>query len=71
MARIKEVAVKYALSAENIGHTVPGSLEIRVDGNVAVFADVSDLNGIWSGALERALHAETEERLVPDVLQRS
>jgi phosphoribosylformylglycinamidine synthase subunit PurL len=71
VARIKDVAVKYALSAENIGHTVPGSLEIRVDGNLAVSAGVSDLNGIWSGALEQALHADTEERLVPDVLQRS
>jgi phosphoribosylformylglycinamidine synthase len=69
--RIKEVAVKYALSAENIGSTVSGSLEIRVDGKLAVQASVSDLNGLWSVALERALHADTEERLVPGVLQRS
>ena len=71
VARIKEVAVKYALSAENIGHTVPGNLDIRVDGKLAVSAGLSDLNDVWSGALERALHADTEERLVPGVLQRS
>ncbi len=71
VARIKEVAVKYALSAENIGHTVPGNLEIGVDGKLAVSAGVSELNEVWSGALEQALHAETEERLVPGVLQRS
>ncbi len=69
--RIKEVAVKYALSAENIGHTAPSELEIRVDGKLGVSASVSELNGIWSSALERALHSETEEGLVPGVLQRS
>ncbi len=66
--RIKEVAVKYALSAENIGHTTPGNLEIRVDGKLAVSAEVSELNDVWSGALEQALHTDTEERLVPGVL---
>jgi phosphoribosylformylglycinamidine synthase len=71
VAGIKDVAVKYALSAENIGQTASGNLEIRVDGNLAVSAGVSELNGIWSGALEKALHADTEERLVPGVLQRS
>ena len=68
---IKVVAVKYGLSAEHIGHTAPDNLEIRVDGTVAVSASVSELERSWSGALERALHSETEERLVPDVLQRS
>jgi len=71
VARIKELAVKYALSAENIGSTVSDNLEVRVDGKLAVAASVSDLNEVWSGALEQALHAETEERLVPGLLQRS
>ena len=69
--RIKQIAVEYALSAENIGHTVPDKLEIRVDGKVTASADVSELSEVWAGALERALHADTEERLVPGVLQRS
>ncbi len=71
VTRIKDIAVKYALSAENIGQTVPGKVEIRVDGKAAVSASVSELNEIWAGALEQALHADTEERLVPDILQRS
>ena len=71
VARIKEVAVKYALSAENIGQTAPDNVEIQIDGKLAVSAGVSELNEIWSRALEQALHTETEERLVPDVLQRS
>jgi len=69
--RIKEMAVKYALSAEHIGHTAPGKLEVRVDGQLAAAESVSELNQVWSGALEKALHTETEEGLVPGVLQRS
>ena len=61
---IKQIAVKYALSAENIGSTVPDNLEIRVDGNVSASATVSDLKAEWAGALEKALHTETEEQLV-------
>jgi len=71
VGRIKQVAVQYALSAENIGSTAPDKLEIRVDGKLAASADVSELREIWSSALERALHADTEEQLVPGVLQRS
>jgi phosphoribosylformylglycinamidine synthase subunit PurL len=71
VARIKGVAVKYALSAEIIGQTAPNNVEIRIDGKTAVSASVSDLNGIWYSALEQALHTDTEERLVPGVLQRS
>ena len=33
VGRIQEVAVKYGLSAEHIGETVPDKLEIRVDGS--------------------------------------
>ncbi len=69
--RIKEVAVKYALSAEIIGNTAPDNLEIRVDGKVTAAASLSELHEAWSSALERALHADTEERLVPGVIQRS
>ncbi len=69
--RIKQIAVKYALSAEHIGRTVPGHVEIQVDGKLAVSAGVSELNEVWSRALEKALHAETEQGLVPGVLQRS
>jgi phosphoribosylformylglycinamidine synthase len=68
---IKQIAVKYGLSADAIGETVPDKLEIRVAGNVAAAASVSELRDAWAGALAKALHVETEERLVPATLQRS
>ena len=69
--RIQQVAVQHGLSAEQIGSTVPDQLEIRVDGTAAATASVSELRDAWADALERALHVETEERLVPATLQKS
>ena len=69
--RIQQIAVQYGLSAEQIGSTVPGQVEIRVDGAAAATASVCELQDAWGGALERALHIETEERLVPATLQKS
>ena len=66
--RIKEIAVKYALSADQIGSTVPDNLEIRVDGKLAAAASVSELKRAWAEALEQALHTETEDRLVSGVV---
>ncbi len=64
VARIKQIAVKYALTAEQIGNTVPDNLEIRVDGKIAAAAPVSELKRVWAVALEEALHTELEEPLV-------
>ncbi len=69
--RIQQVAGKFGLSAEPIGDTGPDQLEIQVDGKVSVKASVSELREAWANALERALHVETEERLVPSTLQKS
>jgi phosphoribosylformylglycinamidine synthase len=69
--RIKEIALEYGLSTESIGETVQDKLKIRVAGAVAAEAVVSDLRDAWDGALRRALHVETEERLVPGALQKS
>jgi hypothetical protein len=71
VGRIQQVAGKYSLSAGQIGSTISGKLEIAIDGKPAVAAKVSELKAEWAGALERALHVETEERLVPGVIQRS
>jgi phosphoribosylformylglycinamidine synthase II len=69
--RIKEMAVKWGVAALPIGITQSENLEIVVDGQVVVSAPVSRLKDAWEHALERALHSETEERLVPEILQRS
>jgi phosphoribosylformylglycinamidine synthase len=69
--RIKQLAVKYGLSADLLGETIPEKMEILVDGRVVVSAGVSELKAPWANALERALHADTAEELVPSVLDRS
>ena len=71
VGRIQEVAGKFTVSAEQIGSTISAKLEIAVDGQSAVAAEVSELKDVWGGALRRALHVETEERLVPATLQKS
>jgi phosphoribosylformylglycinamidine synthase len=69
--RIQQVALQYGLLVEPIGETGPDQLEIQIDGKAAVSASVFELRNAWDSALERALHVETEERLVPSTLQKS
>ena len=70
--RIEEIAVKHGISAAlHRRTTVQDNLEIRVGGTVAASAPVSEFRQGWAGALEKALHVETEERLVPGTLQKS
>jgi len=71
VGRIQQLAVQFGLSAELIGETVQDRLEIRVAGVVAAAAKVWELRDVWAGALEQALHTETEEGLVPETLQKS
>jgi|HubBroStandDraft_6_1064221.scaffolds.fasta_scaffold00078_53 phosphoribosylformylglycinamidine synthase len=58
LSGIKQVAVKYSISADVIGETVPKQLEIRLDGAVLVSAAVSELRSAYEGALEAALRTE-------------
>jgi phosphoribosylformylglycinamidine synthase len=69
--RIQELAVEYGVAADVLGETVPEKIEIVVDGRQVVAATVSELRDAWARALERALHVETAEELVPSVLERS
>ncbi len=71
VGRIQQIAVQFGLSAEQIGNTISDQVEIKVDGAIAAVASVSELKDAWANALERALHVETEERLVPGALQKS
>ncbi|MFZ0796017.1 MAG: AIR synthase-related protein, partial [Candidatus Korobacteraceae bacterium] len=71
VGRIQQLAVQFGLSAESIGETVQDKLKVCVAAVVAVAANVSELRDAWTGALERALHTETEDRLVPETLQKS
>ena len=68
---IQRTAVKWGLRADRIGRTVPEKLSIKVDGKPAVNASVSELRQVWDTALSQALHVETPEHLVPEILQKS
>jgi len=60
VTRIKEAAWKHGVAADVIGETIPGRLEISVDGRAIVSAAVSDLDAAYEGALESALHTDPE-----------
>jgi len=68
---IQQVADKHGITAEVIGETLPDLFEISINGKAVVSAKIGDLRKAWDSALERDLHVETEERLVPEVLQKS
>ncbi|HMK30689.1 MAG TPA: phosphoribosylformylglycinamidine synthase subunit PurL [Terriglobales bacterium] len=71
VAGIKEMAAKHGIAASLIGETQSDKLEITIGGRVVVSAAVSDLQSRWAGALEVALHTETAEHLVPEILEKS
>jgi len=56
---IQQIAVKYGLSSEIIGETIPEKFEILLDSKVVVSARVVELREDFEGALEKAL-AELE-----------
>ena len=60
LTRIQQVAVKYGLSSEVIGETVPGQIEIKLDGRVVVSASVSELREAYESALQKALRTEPD-----------
>ncbi|MGH9522658.1 MAG: phosphoribosylformylglycinamidine synthase subunit PurL, partial [Terriglobales bacterium] len=68
---IKQVAGKYGVAAIPVGETFSENLEIVLDGRNVVTAPVSRLRDAFETALPRALHADTEEHLVPEILQKS
>jgi phosphoribosylformylglycinamidine synthase len=58
LARIKEVAEKYGISAEQLGETVAGNLEIKIDGRAVVAASIAELRDVYENSLERALRSD-------------
>ena len=58
LARIKEVAVKHGISAEELGETGSGSLEIKIDGRAVISTPIAELRDVYENALEGALRSE-------------
>jgi phosphoribosylformylglycinamidine synthase subunit PurL len=69
--RIQQVSGKFGLNAQQIGSVTGENLRISVDGETVLREPVSALKRSWAESLEKALHVETEEVLVPNILQRS
>jgi len=68
---IQSIAVRYGLAADLRGQTQTENFEITYNGAVVVSAKVSELKEAWSESLEKMLHVETREHLVPELLQKS
>jgi phosphoribosylformylglycinamidine synthase subunit PurL len=58
LSGIQQVAVKYGLSADVIGETVPEQVEFKLDGRVVVSAKVSELRDVYESALQNALRTD-------------
>jgi len=69
--RIQSIALNYGLRADLLGQTQQERLEIFLDGELAARAKVSELAEVWGTALEKMLHTQTPEHLVPETLQKS
>jgi phosphoribosylformylglycinamidine synthase II len=63
MVLLQEIAGKYGIAADVLGETIPGRLEIALDGRVVVSAAISELSAAYESALESALRTDPE--LVP------
>jgi phosphoribosylformylglycinamidine synthase len=57
-------AKKDGLSANKIGETVAGTLEISVGGKIVVRASCAELRAPWANALEKALHADATAEIL-------
>jgi phosphoribosylformylglycinamidine synthase subunit PurL len=60
VARIKEVARQYGIAADVLGETIPGWMDISLDGRLVVSAEVSDLSGSYESALEASLRIDPQ-----------
>ena len=58
LARIKQVAGEHEISADVLGETAGGRVEIAIAGQTAISASVEELRAAYEGALEKALRTE-------------
>jgi phosphoribosylformylglycinamidine synthase subunit PurL len=58
--RIKEVAAKRGISAEPLGETIAGRLEISLDGRGVISSPVAELSAAYESALESSLRTDPE-----------
>ncbi len=60
LGRIKSIAGRHGLFADQVGQTVAELAEIRLDGKIAISAKVSELRNAYEGVIERILKSDPE-----------
>jgi phosphoribosylformylglycinamidine synthase II len=60
VTRIQEIAATHGITTDVLGDTIPGRLEISLDGNMVTVADVFDLSTAFESALESSLRTDPE-----------
>jgi phosphoribosylformylglycinamidine synthase len=58
LARIKQVAGEFGVSTDVLGQTGSDRVEISIDSQPVISANITELRGAYEGALEKALHTE-------------
>jgi phosphoribosylformylglycinamidine synthase subunit PurL len=58
LARIKQVAEEYGVTADVLGETGTDRVQIAIDGQPAISASIVELRQAYEGALEKALRTE-------------
>jgi phosphoribosylformylglycinamidine synthase subunit PurL len=58
LARIKQLAGKYGISADLLGQTVIGTIELKIEGQKLASAKIAELRDEYEKALEQALRSE-------------
>jgi phosphoribosylformylglycinamidine synthase subunit PurL len=61
LARIKQVAEEYEISADVLGETGGDQVQIAINHQTAISACIVELRGAYEGALEKALRTEAGE----------
>jgi len=59
VVRIKQVAKKHGVAADELGETIPEQLEISLDEQIVVSATVSELKRVYESALELNLQTDS------------
>ncbi len=59
LPRIQQIAEEYDVIADVIGETGSDRIEISVDSRLVISASIDELRGVYEGALEKALRADS------------
>jgi phosphoribosylformylglycinamidine synthase len=58
LARIKQLTEEFGVSTDVLGQTGSDRVEISIDSQPVISANITELHGAYEGALEKALHTE-------------